>query len=172
MDQQDHFCTQERRKVLAMSHAEILGWEFEGGIGGEEGRGHSSNRKYRLQTGRSVLNLQLAPIYCSCRVSLPYHDCYLPAVQFSTIWLYLVRRFFFFLIIKWRFPRVCLLLAGNLGLRQADLWSAAPRRVKSACSPQRVICMLSCLIPIRGFRGEGEEYKHRNHNSIKKAKYS
>lgn len=32
-------------------------------------------------------------------VSLPYHDCYLPAVQFSAIWLYLVRRRIFFF--KW-----------------------------------------------------------------------
>ena len=31
-------------------------------------------------------------------VSLPYHDCYLPAVQFSTIWLYLVRRRIFFFL--------------------------------------------------------------------------
>lgn len=97
MDQQDHFCTQARRKVLAPSHIEILGWEFEGGIEegvGEGGKGHHGNRMYHLQTSRSALNLQLAQVYCSFRVSLSYHDGYLLTVQFSAVLVYLDKRGF------------------------------------------------------------------------------
>lgn len=63
---------------------------MEGGRGG--GKGHNSNRMYHLQTSRSALNLQLAQVYCPCRVSLSYHDCYLLAVQFSAALLYLDER--------------------------------------------------------------------------------
>lgn len=92
MDQQNHFCTQERRRVLAMSHTEILGWEFEGGIGGASAKVTTATG-CSLQTDRSAPNLSLAQVYCSCRVSLRYHDCSL-LVQFSAVLLYLDKRGF------------------------------------------------------------------------------
>lgn len=54
IEQQIYFCTRERMKVLAASHTEALGWEFEGGICRVEGvcvegRGHRGNRMFHLQ---------------------------------------------------------------------------------------------------------------------------
>lgn len=56
MDQQNHFCTQKRSKVLAGSHIEILGSELEVEGAGEGSKGRSSDRMYHVQIGRSTLN--------------------------------------------------------------------------------------------------------------------
>lgn len=61
-------------------------------MAGGGSKGHNSNRMYHLQTGRSALNLKVAQVYCSFRVSHCYHDSRLLTVQFSAVFVCLDKR--------------------------------------------------------------------------------